>query len=187
MSLDVISCEVTTETDKFIQEISDRYVEEPVVYNDLLNRRVGGDRFGQLGLIKGHGGCLSKLEGMKRLWDLLRGKLDNIMNASEKVDIQDVLKHNDDNGPIKVVVDGPPGVGKTTLCQKLCNMWAKNELKKCSFDLVFLLPLRDERVSSAENIFDLVSLFHSCEEICENISKKIKQTSGKDMLLILDG
>ena len=52
MSFDVISSEVTTETDKFIQELSDRYVEEPVVYNDLLNRRIGGDRFGQLGLIK---------------------------------------------------------------------------------------------------------------------------------------
>ena len=54
------------------------------------------------------------------------------------------------NSPIKVVVDGPPGVGKTTLCKKLCNMWAKNELKKCSFDHVFLLLLRDERVASAE-------------------------------------
>ena len=143
--------------------------------------------FGQLGLIKGHEGCLSEPEGIQRLWDMLRGKLDNIMNVSEKIDIQDVLKHNDDNSPIKVVVDGPPGVGKTTLCHKLCNMWAKNELKKCSFDLVFAVSLRDEDVSSAENISDLVSLFHSCEEICDNISKKIKQTNGKDMLLIFDG
>ena len=186
-SPDVLSSEVTSDTEIFVQELRDQYLEEPVVYNDLLNRRISGEKFGQLGLIKGHGGCLSKLEGMKRLWDMLRGKLDNIMNVSEKIDIQDVLKHNDDNSAIKVVVDGPPGVGKTTLCHKLCNMWAKNELKKCSFDLVFLLPLRDERVSSAENICDLVSLFHSCEEICETISKKIKQTNGKDMLLIFDG
>ena len=170
-----------------IQELRNRYVEEPVVYNDLLNRRIGGDKFGQLGLIEGHGGCLSKLEGMKRLWDMLRGKLDNIMNVSEKIDIQDVLKHNDDSTPIKVVVDGPPGVGKTTLCRKLCNMWAKNELKKCSFDLVFHLPLRDERVSSAENISDLVSLFHSSRKICETVSDQIMETNGRGLLLILDG
>ena len=187
MSLDVISSEVTTETDKLIQELRDRYVEEPVVYNDLLKRRIGGDKFGQLGLIEGHGGCLSKLEGMKRLWDMLRGKLDNIMNVSERIDIQDVLKHNDDNSPIKVVVDGPPGVGKTTLCHKLCNMWAKNELKKCSFDLVFHLPLRDERVSSAENISDLVSLFHSSRKLCETVSDQILETNGRGLLLILDG
>ena len=187
MSLDDLSSEVTTETDKLIQELRDRYVEEPVVYNDLLNRRIGGDKFGQLGLIEGHGGCLSKLEGMKRLWDMLRGKLDNIMNVSERIDIQDVLKCNDDNSPIKAVVDGPPGVGKTTLCHKLCNMWAKNELKKCSFDLVFHLPLRDERVSSAENISDLVSLFHSSRKLCETVSDQIMETNGRGLLLILDG
>ena len=186
VSLDVISYEVTTDTDQFVQGLRDRYLQNPVVYNDLLDQRVGGDKFGQLGLIKGHGGLLSEPEGMKRLWDMLRGKLDNIMNVSEKIDIQDVLKH-DDNSPIKVVVDGPPGVGKTTLCHKLCNMWAENELKKCSFDLVVLISLRDEEASSAKNIYDLVSLFHSDEEICDNMSKKIKQTNGKDMLLIFDG
>ena len=109
------------------------------------------------------------------------------MNVSEKIDIQDVLKHNDDNSPIKVVVDGPPGVGKTTLCHKLCNMWAKNELKKCSFDHVFLLPLRDERVSSAENICDLVSLFHSSKKLCETVSVQIMEKNGRGLLLILDG
>ena len=187
MPLDDLSSQVTTDTERYVQGLGDRYLQNPVVYNDLLDQRVGGDKFGQLGLIKGHGGCLSEPEGMKRSWDMLRGKLDNIMNVSEKIDIQDVLKHNDDNSPIKVVVDGPPGVGKTTLCQKLCNMWAKNELEKCSFDLVFLISLRDEEVSSAKNISDLVSLFHSDEETCDNMSKKIKQTNGKDMLLIFDG
>ena len=186
-SPEVLSSEVTSDTETFVQELCDRYVEEPVVHNDLLNRRIGGETFGQLGLIKGHGGCLSKLEGMKRLWNMLRGKLDNIMNVSEKIDIQDVLKRNDDNSPIKVVVDGPPGVGKTTLCQKLCNMWAKNELKKCSFGLVFHLPLRDERVSSAENISDLVSLFHSSKKLCETVSDQIMERNGRGLLLIFDG
>ena len=187
MSLDVLSSEVISDTERFVRELHDRYLQEPVVHNDLLDRRIGGDMFGQLGLIKGHGGCLSASEGMKRSWNMLRGKLDCIMNVSEKIDIQDVLKHNDDNSPIKVVVDGPPGVGKTTLCQKLCNMWAKNELKKCSFDHVFLLPLRDERVTSAQNIYDLVSLFHSSKTLCEAVSDHIMETNGKDTLLIFDG
>ena len=153
----------------------------------MLDRRIGGDKFGQLGLIKGHGGCLSEPEGMKRSWNMLRGKIDNIMNVSEKIDIQDVLKHNDDNSPIKVAADGPPGVGKTTLCHKLCNMWAKNELKKCSFGLVFLISLRDEEASSAKNIYDLVSLFHGSKRMCEAVSDGIIESDGKDMLLIFDG
>ena len=166
-------------TDIFSKELQDYYKRE---LSD-----VDEHKFGQLGLIKGHRGCLSKQEGMKRTWNILHGKLDNIMNVSEKIDIQDVLKHNDDNSPIKVVVDGPPGVGKTTLCHKLCNMWAKNELKKCSFDHVFLLPLRDDRVSSAENISDLVSLFHSSKKLCENVSDQIMERNGRGLLLILDG
>ena len=188
VSLDDLSFEVTTDTERYIQGLRDQYLQNSVVYNDLLDQRIaGGEKFGQLGLIKGHGGCLPEPEGMKRSWNMLQGKLDNIMNVSEKIDIQDVLKHNDDNSPIKVVVDGPPGVGKTTLCQKLCNMWAKNELKKCSFGLVFLISLRDEEASSAENISDLVRLFHSCENICDNMSEKIMQTNASDMLLIFDG
>ena len=171
--------ELITESDIFSKELQDYYKHE---LSD-----VDEHKFGQLGLIKGHGGCLSKQEGMQRTWNMLHGKLDNIMNVSKKIDIQDVLKHNDDNSPIKVVVDGPPGVGKTTLCHKLCNMWAKNELKKCSFDHVFLLPLRDERVSSAENICDLVSLFHSSKKLCETVSEQIMEKNGRGLLLILDG
>ena len=187
MLLDELSSQVTTDTDRFVQELRDQYLQNSVVYNGLLDRRIDGEKFGQLGLIKGHGGCLSEPEGMKRLWDMLRGKLDNIMNVSEKIDIQDVLKHNDDNSPIKVVVDGPPGVGKTTLCHKLCNMWAKNELKKCYFDLVFAVSLRDEEASSAESISDLVSLFHSSKKLCETVGDQIMETNGRGLLLIFDG
>ena len=122
MSLDVITSEVISDTERFTRELRDRYLQEPVVHNDLLDQRIGGDKFGQLGLIKGHGGCLSESEGMNRTWNMLRGNLDCIMNVSKKIDIQDVLKHNDDNSPINLVVDGPPGVGKTTLCKKLCGL-----------------------------------------------------------------
>ena len=174
------------QTDELIPE-SDIYSKELRDYYKHELSDVDEHKFGQLGLIKGHGGCLSDKEGRSRTWNMLHGKLDNIMNVSEKIDIQDVLKHNDDNSPIKVVVDGPPGVGKTTLCHKLCNMWAKNELKKCSFDQVFLLYLKDERVSSAENISDFVSLFHSSKKLCETVSYQIMETNGRGLLLIFDG
>ena len=66
VSLDELSSQVTTDTERYVQGLRDRHLQNPVVYNDLLDRRVGGDKFGQLGLIKGHGGCLSEPEGMKR-------------------------------------------------------------------------------------------------------------------------
>ena len=186
MSLDVLSSEVISDTERFTRELRDRYLQEPVVHNEFLGKSIGGNKFGQLRLIEGHGGCLSESEGMKKSWDMLRGNVDNVTNKSVKIDIQDVLA-DAFWPPIKVVVDGPPGVGKTTLCKKLCNMWAKNELKKCSFDYVFLLPLRDDRVTSAEKIYDLVSLFHGSKKLCEAVSDHIMETNGKGTLLIFDG
>ena len=86
--------ELITESDIFRKELQAYYKHE---LSD-----VDEHKFGQLGLIKGHGGCFSKHEAMKRTWNMLHGKLDNIMNVLEKIDIQDVLKRNDDNSPIKV-------------------------------------------------------------------------------------
>ena len=185
MSLDDLPYEVMSDTDRFVVKLRDQYLQTPVVHHDLLNKRVGGDKFGQLGLIEGHRGGFPKVQPMMRSWNMLRGNVDST-EPSTKIDIKDVLKHNNDNSPVKVVVDGPPGVGKTTLCKKLCNMWAKNELK-CSFNLVLPIPLRDDRITSAENLYDLVSLFHSNETICETVSKHIKETNGKGVLLMFDG
>ena len=185
MSVDVLSSEVISDTERFTGELRDRYLQEPVVHNEFLGKSIGGEKFGQLRLIEGHGGGLSESEGMKKSWDMLRGNVDNVTNVSVKIDIQDVLDAIWLR--IKVVVDGPPGVGKTTLCKKLCNMWAKNELKNCTFDHVFLLPLRDDRVTSAQHIYDLVSLFHGSKKLCEAVTDHIMETNGKDTLLIFDG
>ena len=179
--------EIISDTDRFVLKLRDQYLQTPVVHHDLLNRRVGENRFGQLGLIMGHGGYLTLEQGVQRAWNMLRGNVDIIMKTSINIDIKDVLKCYQYNSSVKVVVDGPPGVGKTTLCQKLCNMWAKNELKECFIDLVLLLPLRDDRITSAENIYDLVSLFHSNENICETVSEHIKERNGKGVLLMFDG
>ena len=160
-----------------------------VIYN-IHELDVAENKFGQLGLVQGDEeieGHFHISKGIKNAWIMLRDKADNITNASKEMDIQDVLKQDDDNSPIKVIVDGPPGVGKTTLCKKLCNMWAKNELNYCSFELVLLLPLRDEKVSSAVGMCDLLSFFHSNEVVCEGVSKQIKEGNGRGLLLIFDG
>ena len=171
--------ELATDTRIFCKELCE------IIY-DTHELDVAENKFGKLGLFQGYQE-LPISKGIKNAWNTLRDKADNITNASEEMDIQDVLKQDDDNSPIKVIVDGPPGVGKTTLCKKLCNMWAKNELKYCSFELVLLLPLRDEKVTSAIGIHDFVSFFHSNEEICEGVSKQIQDRNGRGLLLIFDG
>ena len=71
--------ELIKESDIFSKELQDYYKHE---LSD-----VDKHMFGQLGLIKGHGGCLSKQEGIQRTWNMLHEKLDDIMNVSKTKDI----------------------------------------------------------------------------------------------------
>ena len=61
-----------TESVGFSKELRDYYKHELSDVDEC--------KFGQLGLIKGHGGSLSKQEWMQRTWNMLHGKLDNNYN-----------------------------------------------------------------------------------------------------------
>ena len=86
----------------------------------------------------------------------------------------------------KVLVEGNGGMGKTTLCTMLSEGWAEEKILT-QFDCVLLLPLRDEAVSSAEYLSDLLALFHSDESICKAVVSHLKKTGGKGVLIIADG
>ena len=52
---------------------------------------------------------------------------------------------------------------------------------------VLLLPLRDQLVSSASSLPDLLALHHPDEIICESVTQQLKKTRGKGVLIIADG
>ena len=66
--------------------------------------------------------------------------MDDILKADDKVRL--------------VVVEGAPGIGKSTLVWELCRQWSTLESLK-RFSLVVLLRLREEGVQSATDISDL--------------------------------
>ena len=49
-------------------------------------------------------------------------------------------------GPCRVLVEGNPGYGKTTLTLKLASDWASEKEYLSRFHLVFLITLRDFQV-----------------------------------------
>ena len=92
-----------------------------------------------------------------------------------------------DNKPVrKIVVKGNAGIGKTTLCTMLTEEWAKGNILK-QFDCVLLLPLRENRVSSATSLPELIKLFHPDEETCIPPTKRMKGKEGEGVLIIADG
>ena len=52
-----------------------------------------------------------------------------------------------------ILVEGGPGMGKSTLAWRVCYQWGRGELFD-QYSTVLLLPLRDERVQQAKHVED---------------------------------
>ena len=81
-------------------------------------------------------------------------KYRNLLRVNKYIDIQDILKPSETGQSLRVVVDGPPGNGKTTLCCKIINMWTKGELMNKSYNLVIYCPLKRDKIAQASECLD---------------------------------
>ena len=98
--------------------------------------------------------------------------------------------HEDCAKPRTVLIEGDPGMGKTTYCQKLAYDWAvKREKWDKSFpkiDVLLLLRCRDIKTDIWEAIDDQILPLDIDEEDKEWFFKFIRENQSK-VLLVLDG
>ena len=81
-----------------------------------------------------------------------------------------------------VLIEGGPGMGKSTLCWQLCRLWREGKLQ---WDLMVIVELRDESTRRASNLYDL--LYHPDEETRRAIARDIEKREGEGLLIFLDG
>ena len=110
----------------------------------------------------------------------------------DEVNVFDIFKIPGIGDDVMTIVEGSPGIGKTTFCLKLAYDWAHGNIpSECSFpkfEFVFLLKCRDIDGDIMEAISEQL-LPRDVEKSVEKSLHLMKdiRNQGKLMLIILDG
>ena len=114
----------------------------------------------------------------------IRGDLDQILKTKAPIELESILKVDAEKQLKCVLVEGAPGVGKSTLAWHVCQQWGKGELFQ-EFTTVQLLQLRDARVQAATCVEDL--FLHYDKKLQSRVAQEISDLYGEGSLIILDG
>ena len=128
---------------------------------------------------------VSKKEADECTWATIHGtEIDEIYQKKEAVDFSRVGKMKDGSLAKLILVEGAPGIGKTTFAWEVCRKWANGEILQ-EYGLVVLLRLRDKRVREAKTSFDL--FHHPNPELSSAVGNEILYHEGESVLLLYEG
>ena len=126
---------------------------------------------------------------LKEVYTKLRVVSKGEAEGSE-IDVDDIFGSSEEDNDRLVLVEGSPGIGKTTFCLKLAHDWANGLMPRNfpSFKLVFLLKCRDIITDVVEEIFEQLLPEDLEEKIKKALSNFLKKLNNqKQILIILDG
>ena len=129
----------------------------------------------------------------------LHGGVDQILQSKTPMSMKDILSPEKGNPeaenslfpkvggrPVRfILVEGPPGIGKSTFAWEVCRRWDEIESLR-DYHTVVLLKLREKWVLNATSLSDLFR-YPSHPDISNSIAEELVELQGKTVLLILDG
>ena len=91
------------------------------------------------------------------------------------------------NEQVKVIlIEGGPGMGKSTLAIKMCQCWGTGGLLT-SYNMVILLTLRDPQIQKSKSLHDLLAKTDTNVKLIEKISQDIESNKGENVCFLLEG
>ena len=114
----------------------------------------------------------------------IRGDVDDVVEKKTAITPQDIGRLEDGSPAQCILVQGAPGVGKTTLAWELCRQWGEGTLFT-EYLLVVLLKMRDRSIQEATTLSDLFK--HPDPELQAAVCKDVVKTNGKSTLILLEG
>jgi Ran GTPase-activating protein (RanGAP) involved in mRNA processing and transport len=115
--------------------------------------------------------------------DSLRGDMDDVVYKKTAMELSELGVMADSSQPKVVLIEGAPGVGKTTFAWEQCRQWAEGKLLQ-AYSIVLLLPLRDNNI---RQITSLPSLFrHSKGQVRDEVTRTVLGSHGKGCLIWLE-
>ena len=135
-----------------------------------------------------HKDHLTHKKRKEHIMQKLHGNVHHIARNKTELKIFDVGKYESSNKITKladnILVEGAPGVGKTTFAWKMSQEWAIGQLLQ-EWSIVLLVQLRDQGVREAKTLYDL--LYHPDPAVRQSICDEIMGNYGKSVLVIIDG
>ena len=138
-----------------------------------------GKEFVRLSVVEGHK-CRDQYIG-----HTLQGNVKEVLEHRQEISIEQILEPIEGQPKLRLVLmEGSPGIGKSTLAWELCRKWEEFSCMK-QYSLVVLLRLREEEVQKIVNISQLFCQYESEDK--KSLVEEVSKRQGNGVLFILDG
>ena len=131
-------------------------------------------------------------EGLASYHHLAEAQSENSFSTCDILDIFKPFSKSDGTTTIPqvIIIDGAPGMGKTTLIKEIAYQWAESKLL-CDTKLVFFMYLQDPEIKEIYDIQTFIHFFYNFDKAAAEFSKQcagvLINRSNDDIAILLDG